>query len=100
MICGVLLLVTSCHENTPRQCYVTTWRDSYHGNALCFLIYLITDSPVFVCVWLLRPATNHSRLPGHGGGGPAVWEHCGFGGLLLGGESHAARVRAAVPHGR
>lgn len=55
---------------------------------------------VRVCVCVHRPAAHHGRLPGHGGGRPAVREHCGVGGLLLGGEPDAARLWAALPHGR
>ncbi|KAM4750037.1 transmembrane protein 178A isoform 4-T4 [Anableps anableps] len=45
-------------------------------------------------------AAHHGGLPGHGGGRPAVWKHRGVGGVLLGGEPDAARLRPALPHGR
>lgn len=53
-----------------------------------------------VGVHVLRPAADHGGLSRHGGGRPAVWEHRGVGGFLLGGESDAARLWTPLPHGR
>lgn len=53
-----------------------------------------------VGVRVLRPAPDHGGLSRHGGSRPAVWEHRGVGGFLLGGESDAARLWTPLPHGR
>lgn len=61
-------------------------------------------SPEYVCdmcthVRVSRSAAHHGGFPGHGGGRPSVWEHCGISGFLLGGEFDTARVWTPVPHG-